>query len=187
MRQDNRRGKGGYIKERGVSKSNGMSPSLDNNNNNAESSNNPVKDYHSELSFEEEIQGNMIMNDVDEIINDDTDHHQYSDSYDHHDDVANANNNNADNDDARSDTDNDCTNNDESPRDDTTNHDYSSGNNIQPITLQGILARSHLKRRAPVGGKWNAEEDDRLREIVEEHGAKCWKNVSDEVMMVIVM
>ena len=57
---------------------------------------------------------------------------------------------------------------------------------MQPITLQGILTRSHLKRRAPVGGKWNAEEDDRLRAIVEEHGAKCWKNVSDEVIMMIM-
>jgi hypothetical protein len=196
MIQDYQLDEEGHIKEHGANKSNGMRPSSDSNNS-TESSNNPAKDHHNESSSsssieeeeeeKEQIQAKtIIVNDVGDIINDGTDHHQYSGSHDQNDDAANANNYNAHNE-GLNDTDNDCTNNDESLQDDATNHYYSSSSSsMQPITLQGILTRSHLKRRAPVGGKWNAEEDDRLREIVEEHGAKCWKNVSDEVMMMIV-
>mmetsp|Transcript_27870 Transcript_27870/g.85506 ORF Transcript_27870/g.85506 Transcript_27870/m.85506 type:complete len:751 (+) Transcript_27870:70-2322(+) len=33
-------------------------------------------------------------------------------------------------------------------------------------------------RKAPVGGKWTEDEDRRLRDIVEKHGAKNWKKLS---------
>lgn len=34
------------------------------------------------------------------------------------------------------------------------------------------------ERKPPVGGKWSAAEDARLKEIVEGHGAKNWKNIA---------
>lgn len=44
---------------------------------------------------------------------------------------------------------------------------------------QGInLARPRAQRKASLGGKWSNEEDQFLKEIVQEHGAKCWKKVA---------
>lgn len=45
-----------------------------------------------------------------------------------------------------------------------------------PIS-QGLLGKPRAQRRASVGGKWTAEEDSALREIVEVHGARSWKKV----------
>lgn len=45
-----------------------------------------------------------------------------------------------------------------------------------PIS-QGLLGKPRAQRRASVGGKWTAEEDASLKEIVELHGAKNWKKV----------
>ncbi len=39
------------------------------------------------------------------------------------------------------------------------------------------IVRPRAQRRASVGGKWSLEEDNNLKEIVELHGAKSWKNV----------
>lgn len=41
------------------------------------------------------------------------------------------------------------------------------------------LARPRAERKAPVGGKWTQDEDNLLREIVQEHGPKCWKKVAN--------
>lgn len=45
-----------------------------------------------------------------------------------------------------------------------------------PIS-QGLLGRPRAQRRASVGGKWSADEDAQLKEIVQQHGAKSWKKV----------
>ena len=34
-------------------------------------------------------------------------------------------------------------------------------------------------RKPPIGGKWHKEEDDKLRTIVETHGAKNWKKIAE--------
>jgi hypothetical protein len=36
-----------------------------------------------------------------------------------------------------------------------------------------------LPRKAPIGGKWSKEEDEKLKRIVEENGPKNWKRVAD--------
>eukprot|EP00981_Chlorochromonas_danica_P001569 scaffold341_cov154-Ochromonas_danica.AAC.13 len=41
------------------------------------------------------------------------------------------------------------------------------------------LTRPRAQRKASLGGKWTPEEDQFLKEIVQEHGAKCWKKVTD--------
>ena len=48
---------------------------------------------------------------------------------------------------------------------------------------QGLLGRPRAQRRASVGGKWTAEEDAALKDIVEIHGAKSWKKVREGVSM----
>jgi len=40
-----------------------------------------------------------------------------------------------------------------------------------------VLTKPKAPRRISVGGKWNKEEDDQLRAIVQEHGARNWKKV----------
>jgi hypothetical protein len=56
---------------------------------------------------------------------------------------------------------------------------YNSGMSTfkQPNSIN--LARPRTERKAPVGGKWSQEEDNMLREIVQEHGAKSWKKVAN--------
>lgn len=39
------------------------------------------------------------------------------------------------------------------------------------------IKKPRKQRRPPVGGKWSIEEDNKLREIILEHGAKNWKKV----------
>lgn len=53
------------------------------------------------------------------------------------------------------------------------------GNNNSLAKSAGCLnlARPRAERKAPVGGKWSQDEDNMLREIVQEHGPKCWKKV----------
>lgn len=53
-----------------------------------------------------------------------------------------------------------------------------SGNSASKSPGGLNLARPRAERKAPVGGKWSQEEDNMLREIVQEHGPKCWKKVS---------
>lgn len=44
--------------------------------------------------------------------------------------------------------------------------------------LDGSKAiRPRAQRRASQGGKWTAEEDQQLKDIVTQHGAKGWKKV----------
>ena len=40
------------------------------------------------------------------------------------------------------------------------------------------LGKPRAIRRASIGGKWTTEEDEALRAIVNEHGAKNWKNIA---------
>ena len=40
------------------------------------------------------------------------------------------------------------------------------------------LGKPRAIRRASIGGKWTVEEDEALRAIVNEHGAKNWKNIA---------
>ena len=40
------------------------------------------------------------------------------------------------------------------------------------------LQKKAIARRPPIGGKWSAEEDERLREIVNAHGAENWRKVA---------
>ena len=57
------------------------------------------------------------------------------------------------------------------------NHgDYDQDGVLMESSLLGS-SRSRI-RRASVGGKWTAEEDQSLRDIVIEHGAKNWKKIS---------
>lgn len=42
---------------------------------------------------------------------------------------------------------------------------------------QGLLGKPRAQRRASVGGKWSAEEDAMLKDIVQQHGPKSWKKV----------
>jgi hypothetical protein len=39
------------------------------------------------------------------------------------------------------------------------------------------LVRPRAQRRVSAGGKWSAEEDANLKDIVALHGAKGWKKV----------
>ena len=39
--------------------------------------------------------------------------------------------------------------------------------------------KPRAERKPPVGGKWSAVEDARLKEIVESHGAKNWKGIAE--------
>lgn len=41
-----------------------------------------------------------------------------------------------------------------------------------------VLTKPKAPRRSSVGGKWNKEEDDQLRAIVQENGARNWKKVA---------
>ncbi|GMH82422.1 hypothetical protein TL16_g09252 [Triparma laevis f. inornata] len=40
-------------------------------------------------------------------------------------------------------------------------------------------AREKEREDPPVGGKWSSEEDTRLKQIVESHGAKNWKGIAE--------
>jgi hypothetical protein len=44
--------------------------------------------------------------------------------------------------------------------------------------VQIKMGKPRAQRRPAVGGKWTFEEDERLKNIVEEHGAKNWKKVN---------
>ncbi|GMH82490.1 hypothetical protein TrST_g12494 [Triparma strigata] len=39
--------------------------------------------------------------------------------------------------------------------------------------------KPRAERKPPVGGKWSEEEDARLKQIVESHGAKNWKGIAE--------
>ena len=47
---------------------------------------------------------------------------------------------------------------------------------------QGLMGKPRATRRASVGGKWTAQEDVQLKEIVQMHGAKCWKKVHNSAV-----
>lgn len=40
------------------------------------------------------------------------------------------------------------------------------------------LQKKAIARKPPIGGKWSADEDERLREIVNTHGAENWRKVA---------
>ncbi len=43
------------------------------------------------------------------------------------------------------------------------------------------ISKPRAQRRPPIGGKWTKEEDEELRQVVETHGAKCWKKVAEQL------
>ncbi len=43
----------------------------------------------------------------------------------------------------------------------------------------GEMKMHAVPRKAPIGGKWSKEEDDKLKEIVQENGPKNWKRVAE--------
>jgi hypothetical protein len=45
-------------------------------------------------------------------------------------------------------------------------------------SVQIQMGKPRAQRRPAVGGKWGADEDEQLKKIVHEHGAKNWKKVS---------
>jgi hypothetical protein len=55
------------------------------------------------------------------------------------------------------------------------------GASHQVSAVQGLLGRPRAQRRASAGGKWTPQEDAALKDIVQIHGAKNWKNVRVEV------
>lgn len=42
---------------------------------------------------------------------------------------------------------------------------------------QFVITKPRAPRRTSIGGKWSKEEDEQLRSIVHQHGAKNWKKV----------
>jgi hypothetical protein len=44
-------------------------------------------------------------------------------------------------------------------------------------SIQIKMGKPRAQRRPAVGGKWSYEEDERLKAIVEENGARNWKKV----------
>lgn len=53
----------------------------------------------------------------------------------------------------------------------------SNASNNSNSTASFVITKPRAPRRISAGGKWNKEEDDQLRAIVHQHGAKNWKKV----------
>lgn len=51
-------------------------------------------------------------------------------------------------------------------------------NATKPVNPLLARPRPEKKGAGPAGGKWTQEEDNMLREIVQEHGPKSWKKVA---------
>ena len=47
---------------------------------------------------------------------------------------------------------------------------------------QFVITKPRAPRRNSLAGKWNKEEDEQLKVIVQEHGAKNWKKVCDSMI-----
>lgn len=41
------------------------------------------------------------------------------------------------------------------------------------------MTKPLAQRKASIGGKWSSDEDQSLREIVQEHGPKNWKKIAN--------
>lgn len=52
------------------------------------------------------------------------------------------------------------------------------GDRELPRDVGDVGAFPRFERRSSAGGKWSAEEDDKLRNIVDAHGAKNWKEIA---------
>mmetsp|Transcript_3885 Transcript_3885/g.6081 ORF Transcript_3885/g.6081 Transcript_3885/m.6081 type:complete len:679 (-) Transcript_3885:141-2177(-) len=51
---------------------------------------------------------------------------------------------------------------------------------IEQLKLKNFrMNKPRAQRRPPIGGKWTKEEDNQLREIVQQHGAKNWKKIAE--------
>ena len=47
---------------------------------------------------------------------------------------------------------------------------------------QFVITKPRAPRRNSLAGKWNKEEDEQLKVIVQEHGAKNWKKVCERMI-----
>lgn len=55
------------------------------------------------------------------------------------------------------------------------------------VGAQFVITKPRAPRRNSLAGKWNKEEDEQLKIIVQEHGAKNWKKVCNRLFSFLVL